>query len=120
MNSLATSQIVSPNSSPNSSPTLKKTRRLAQGKTFKSSTIVVPKSGIDYQNRNAFEKGREAEDLSTRRHTPPDTISELITTCTSPMKKGRRLVTKTVTEHLGNSCNPSSSLVLMQTDTVSK
>ena len=111
--------MVSLNSSPISSPTLKKTRRLAQGQTFKSSTIVVPKSGIDYQNRNAFEKGREMEDVFTRKDTPPDTMSELVTTCPSPMKKGRRLVTKTETEHLRNSYNPSSRIVLMQTDTVS-
>ena len=58
--------------------------------------IVVPKNGIDYQKRGACEKGGGTEDTSTRR----DTISELGVTCSSPLKKGRRLVMKTVTEQL--------------------
>ena len=112
MNSPATSPMASLNNSPISSPILKKTQRLAQGNRFKSTTIVVPKSGIDYQKRGACEKGRETEDVSTKLGTPRGIISEIGVTCSSPMKKGRRLVTKTVTEHLCNSKNPSSSLVI--------
>ena len=80
----------------------------------------MPKSDIDYQNKDICDKGREAEDVSKRRDTKPFMTSELCLTCPSPTKKGQRLVKKTVTENLRNSTNLSSSLGIGQTDFISK